>query len=116
MHKKLQALGRLKKGAMNKTELAYSHLLEVRKACGEVAWWRFEAIKLMIAPNTSITIDFFVMLSNGELQAHDTKGSKFMMQDDAHAKTKVAASIFPWAFYYAFPDKAVAGGFRLEEV
>ena len=47
--KKWQALGRLPKGRMNKTETAYAAQLELRKAAGEVAWWVFEGLKLRLA-------------------------------------------------------------------
>ncbi|EOD1518354.1 hypothetical protein ACJGFN_000102 [Escherichia coli] len=50
MRKQLQALGRLKTGQMNKTESAYCQHLELRKHAGEVAWYRFEGIKLRLAP------------------------------------------------------------------
>ena len=47
----LFALGRLKPGEMNRTEQAYAQHLELRKQAGEVAWFRFEAIKLRLADN-----------------------------------------------------------------
>lgn len=46
MRKQIQALGRLKTGQMNKTESAYCQHLELRKRAGEIAWYRFEGIKL----------------------------------------------------------------------
>lgn len=62
MKRQLQALGRLKTGQMNKTESAYSQHLEMRKHAGEIAWYRFEGIKLRLADNTFYTPDFAVML------------------------------------------------------
>lgn len=110
----LQALGRLKDGEMNKTELAYSQYLEALKACGEVVWWKFEAIKLRLADNTHYTVDFFVMKSNGELEAHEVKGYMF---DDANVKIKIAASIFPFRFFIArAKQKKDGGGFSIREV
>ena len=49
MRKQIQALGRLKTGQMNKTESAYCQHLELRKRAGEIAWYRFEGIKLRLA-------------------------------------------------------------------
>lgn len=48
MRKQIQALGRLKTGQMNKTESAYCQHLELRKRAGEIAWYRFEGIKLRL--------------------------------------------------------------------
>ena len=91
----MQALGRMKTGKMNKTELAYSQHLEALKSCGEIVWWKFEAIKLRLADNTSYTIDFFVMKSSGELEGHEVKG---YAMDDSMVKIKVAAEIYPFRF------------------
>ena len=38
------ALGRLKAGAMNKTEAGYGQHLELLKRCGEVLWYRFPPV------------------------------------------------------------------------
>lgn len=74
MRKTIQALGRLKAGQMNKTETAYAQELELRKRYGEIAWYRFEGIKLRLADNTFYTPDFAVMLANGQLEMHEVKG------------------------------------------
>lgn len=91
----LLALGRLKPGQMNKTEAAYADHLEGLRIGGAVLWWRFEGIKLRLADNTFYTPDFAVMLSSGELEAHEVKGH---WKDDARAKIKVAAEMFPFRF------------------
>lgn len=101
--KKLQALGRLPKGVMNKTEERYAELLRMKVLAGEVLWWEFEGMTLRLAPKTTITIDFNVMMASGELHMIDVKGSLHMIEDDAHAKTKIAADKFPFAFFYAVP-------------
>ena len=38
MNKRVLALGRMKAGAMNKTEAAYAQKLELHKRAGEVLW------------------------------------------------------------------------------
>ena len=91
----LQALGRLKVGAMNKTEQAYATTLDARRYAGEVAWYKFEGMKLRLADNTFLTVDFAVMLSNGTMEMHEVKGFMF---DDANVKLKVAASMYPFVF------------------
>ena len=117
MNKGLRALGRLKAGTMNKTEAAYAALLEAQKAAGEVAWYKFEAIKLRLADNTFLTVDFAVMLSEGLLEMHDVKGSKSIYMDDAKVKMKVAADMYPLVFKVAYPRlKRDGGGWLVEDV
>lgn len=101
--KRLQALGRLPKGTMNKTEARYAELLAMQVLAGEVAWWKFEGMTLHLAPKTTIRIDFNVMMANGEFRLVDVKGSLKMIEDDAHAKMKIAADMYPFAFFYAVP-------------
>jgi hypothetical protein len=109
----LQALGRLKVGAMNKTEAAYAASLEARKAAGEVAWFKFEGIKLRLADNTFYTADFAVMLTDGSLELHEVKGH---WQDDARAKIKIAADLYPLRFIAVQAEaKKRGGGWRVEE-
>lgn len=110
----IHALGRLKTGAMNKTEAAYAQHLELLKHAGEVAWYRFEGIKLRLADNTFLTPDFAVMLADGHLQAHEVKG---FWRDDAKAKTKIAAEMYPIEFLIvtARPKKD-GGGWKIEVI
>ena len=89
------ALGRLKTGQMNKTEAAYSAELELRRTAGEIAWYRFEGVKLRLADNTFYTPDFAVMLEDGLMEMHEVKG---FWQDDARVKIKVAAEQYPFRF------------------
>ena len=46
---RMQALGRLKAGQMNKTEERFAQMLELERYAGRVKWWKFEGIKLMLA-------------------------------------------------------------------
>lgn len=89
------ALGRLKTGQMNATEEAYDLVLDARKHHGEIAWYKFEGVKLRLADNTFYTPDFAVMLSTGEMQMHEVKGH---WMDDARAKIKIAADMYPFQF------------------
>jgi hypothetical protein len=90
------ALGRLPAGAMNKTEALYAKHLELRKADGDVLWYRFEGVKLRLADKTFLTPDFAIMTRDGVIELHDCKG--FMM-DDANVKIKVAADQYPFRFF-----------------
>ena len=68
-----QALGRLKAGAMNKTESAYADHLKAAQIAGEVAAWWFEGIGLKLAPSCHYYPDFLVMLPDGRLEVHEVK-------------------------------------------
>lgn len=114
---KMQALGRLPKGQMNKTETAFAQYLDVQKMSNKVLWYKFEGIKLMLAANTSITVDFAVLPANGVLEMIDVKGSKHIFTDDARAKMKVAAAMYPFVFKVAYPiPKKDGGGWHIEEI
>lgn len=103
-----QALGRLKTGQMNLTERDYGDTLELRKRAGEIAWYRFEGVKLRLADNTFYTPDFAVMLIGGELEIHEVKGH---WTDDARVKIKVAAEMYPFRFIAV---RKVRGAFEVE--
>ena len=107
------ALGRLKIGAMNKTEAAYDEVLRNRQRNGEVAWFKFEGVKLRLADNTFYTPDFAVMLACGQMELHEVKG---YWQDDARVKIKVAADLYPFRFIAVQPlPKKSGGGWKTEE-
>ena len=109
----MYALGRLKVGAMNKTEAAYGQHLELLKRAGDVLWYRFEGIKLRLADNAFYTPDYAVMLANGQIELHEVKG--FWM-DDARVKIKVAAEMYPFKFVaIKVKAKKDGGGYSVEE-
>lgn len=103
--KNFHALGRLPAGTMNKTEQAYADRLELLRRAGEVAWFRFEGVKLRLADKTFYEPDFAVMLADGTLEMHEVKG---FWADDARVKIKVAADQYPFQFIAvkALPRKA----------
>lgn len=109
----LQALGRLKTGTLNKTEQAYATLLKDWQQSGIVAWYKFEGLKLRLADNTFYTPDFAVMLANGQMEMHEVKG---FWQDDARAKIKIAADMYPFRFVAVRPKpKKDGGGWATED-
>lgn len=99
--------GRVSKGAdgMNKLERAYSVELENQRLAGLISSWKFEAMKLRLADRTTYSPDFFVVLPDGRMEHHETKG---FMRDDAHVKLKVAASLFPMFTFRLVKRKAGA--------
>lgn len=108
-----QALGRLKTGEMNKLEAKYdAHLWQLRHA-GEILWHKFEGVKLRLADNTFLTVDFCVLRADGLLEMREVKG---FWEDDARVKMKVAASIYPFPFIAVQPVAAKhGGGWKVEE-
>lgn len=92
---KVLAKGRLKSGVMNDMESRYAKHLESRRIAGEIEWYKFEGIKLRLADNTFYTPDFAVMLIDGTIELHETKGH---WTDDARVKIKVAADMYPFRF------------------
>lgn len=95
---RIRAKGRTRKppGTMNRLESAYAQHLALREKAGDVAWFAYEPIKLRLADKTFLTVDFFLMLPTGELEAHEVKGS--FLEDDAAVKLKVAAAMYPFRF------------------
>lgn len=107
---RVQALGRLKSGEMNKTEAAYWRHLEALKFSGEVLDFWFEEMKFKVgAPACWYTPDFVVQLKSGALEIHEVKGH---FQDDALVKTKAVALRYP---YRVISIKMVGGAWEIRE-
>lgn len=113
---RLFALGRLKTGEKNKTEQRYEdEVLRPGSMIGDILWFRFEGIKLRIADNTFLTVDYAVLPLDGILTMVDVKGGQAVIQDDARVKMKVAAEAYPFRFQFAYPAKS-GGGWTIEGV
>jgi hypothetical protein len=111
----LYALGRLKTGELNKTEQAYESMLKTMHITGEILWYKFEGIKLRLADNTFLTVDFAVMNKDRVIELVDVKGAKAVFMDDSKAKIKIAASMYPFIFKVAYPRlKKDGGGWDIE--
>ena len=109
----MYALGRLKTGAMNSTEKAYSVHLAMRQYAGELLWYKFEGLKFRLADNTFFTPDFAVMKADGQIELHEVKGH---WMDDARAKIKIAADLYPFRFVaIKVKAKKDGGGWSVED-
>ncbi|VWB70187.1 hypothetical protein [Burkholderia lata] len=95
---RMQALGRLPAGRMNKTEAAYAELLAARVHVGEILEFKFESVKLRLADRTWYTPDFALVLADGTREIHEVKGH---WTDDARVKIKVAAELYPYDRFIA---------------
>jgi hypothetical protein len=82
-----------KPGTMNRLESEYAAVLTARLHAGEVAWFRYESMTFKIGPDCRYTPDFAVMLADGTIELHETKG---FMQEDALVKIKACVELFPF--------------------
>lgn len=99
-----------RKRGMNKLEAAYANLLKQRCDFDNVAWFGWETIKFRLADDTWFIPDFAVLLNNGNLEFHETKG---FMRERAHVKIKIAAEMYPWRFVIV---RRIEGDWDYEEV
>ena len=112
MSKAMYALGRLKTGQLNKTEAAYDKHLALMQHAGEIQWRKFEGLKLRLADNTFFTPDFAVMAADGVMECHEVKG---FWLEDARAKIKIAADMYPFRFLAVrVKPKKEGGGWEVE--
>jgi hypothetical protein len=90
---------------MNRAEQQYEQHLRDRFMVGEIRWYLYEPLKLRLADNTFYTPDFVVVANDMSLEAHEVKTEwstgKPGWQEDARAKIKVAAELFPIRFIAA---------------
>jgi len=78
---------------MNGTERAWADVLAARQLAGEIRWWGWEPVKLILAEKTTYTIDFLVLANDGIVEGHEIKG---YARDDWAVKFKVARRLHPW--------------------
>ncbi len=82
-------------GTMNRLEQAWESMLSARLHAGEIAWFKYEAVTFKLAPDLRYTPDFLVMLPDGTLECHETKG---FFAEHNKVKVKAAAAMFPFRF------------------
>ena len=95
-------------GQMNKLETRYFNMLTGRKALGQILDFWYEPVTFKLAFDTRYTPDFMVMLNDGTIVFHETKG---WWEEDAKIKIKCAAEKFPFIFIGV---KSVSGGWEYE--
>lgn len=113
--KRWQALGRLPKGEMNKTEQAYSQRLELMKRSGEIIDWKFHPMNMRLAKNTFYEVDFLVLHKDMTIAIHETKGE--YTSEKGQMKIKLAAEAMPWFRFYKCIKVAEknGGGWKIED-
>lgn len=112
-NKNFLALGRLKAGSMNKTESAFAAYLDRPKLAGEILWYKFDAVNLRLAGKCFYKPDFLVLNKDSELIVYEVKG---FWTDDAKAKTKIAAEMYPFRFVAVYKQSGRGEPWKFEEV
>lgn len=97
-------------GTMNGMERRYAAKLDAGKVAGLVLWWCYEPCRLKIGHDTYYVPDFWVMMADGTLEFHETKG---YMTPNGRTKIRVAARLFPVRFVLV---KEAKGQFSAEAV
>lgn len=105
-------------GGMNKLEAAYALWLEAQKRAGRLQWWAYEPLSLRLAKGASYCPDFVLLMADGSIEAHETKGH---WREAARVRIKVAARAFPWMKFIAVkkaPSKigGMSNGWETEEI
>ena len=77
----------------SKWEEQYNSMLEMKYRAGEILAYAYEPFTFNLAPKTTYTPDFMVVLPNNKIQIHEVKG---FAREDAIIKFKVAAQQNPW--------------------
>lgn len=111
--RKMQALGRLKSGELNKTEQEYDQELKLQLTAGAIVWFKWHCLNLRLADGLFYRPDVLVMNPSMQLEVHEVKG---WWTDDAVAKIKVAANQFPFRFMaVSKAAKKDGGGWKIKE-
>jgi len=99
-------------GNMNGLEKRYAQHLELRRVIGEIRSWKFEPLKLRLAPRTFYSVDFGLVTLDGLIELHEAKGH---WEDDARVKIKVAAVMFPEFKFVGVQWRGPGGGWKFED-
>lgn len=110
-----QALGRLPKGTMNKTEAAYAEELASQKAMGKILDFKFHPMRIRLADNTFYEVDFLVLHADRSLAIHETKGG--FTSEKGQMKIKLVAEVMPWFGMLKVTKLAAkaGGGWKVED-
>lgn len=118
--KQVYAKARMKTtpGQMNKTEARRARALEAEVSADWLVAWLWSPMKLRLAENTFLTLDFLLIRPDGGVELEDVKGRKgdsYYTTEDARIKIKVAARMYPWfRFFTVWEDRN--GIWRREEI
>lgn len=113
--KRWQALGRMPKQKMNRTEEAYAALLDQKKLTGDVIDWKFHPFNVRLGDNTFYEVDFFVLGGDMRLSIHEVKGG--YTSEKGGMKIKLCAEVLPYfrMVKASKQSKKDGGGWKIEE-
>jgi hypothetical protein len=111
------------RGVMNGTERKYADELETQRLAGEIASWKFEAMKLRLSSPAEgvraiwLTIDFLVVEADGSERLDEVKGSG-PDNDASIVRLKTAAELYPHKRIRLVKrqPKAAGGGWKITEL
>jgi hypothetical protein len=88
----------------SKTEYLYSRILDTWQTQGQLVRWRYEAVRLALAPHTTLTVDFCLTMppesEDSRQQLHEVKPAWY--REDGWIKLKQAAALWPeYRFFLA---------------
>ena len=95
----------------SKLEERYAEHLKLLQLAGEIADFREQAFRLRLAGSAFYKPDFLVILADGLVEFHETKGH---WEEAARVRIKVAAELYPWFTFKAVQFKA--GNWVVEEI
>jgi hypothetical protein len=113
--KRFQALGRLPKDRMNKTEAAYAQLLDEQQRTGQIVDYRFHPMNVRLAEHTFYEVDFLVLTASMMLEIHEVKGG--YTTEKGNMKIKLCAEALPWFRFLKVSKlpKRDGGGWKFED-
>jgi hypothetical protein len=82
-----------KDGYDSQLERDYAVHLDMLQRAGIVKRWDHHCMKLSIGAGAWYTVDFVVVMDDGRLEGHETKG---FMREAAAVRIKAAAKQYPW--------------------
>jgi hypothetical protein len=97
-------------GRMNKLEKRYAAHLEWRREAGEIVRWDFEPEKFRLAEIGDacyLTPDFRLLMADGTVEFHDTKG--WRTEEDAKIKIKWFRQRHPYPLVIVMEDRKNGG-------
>ena len=92
-------------------EERYANHLKLLQIAGEIADFREQAFRLRLADGAFYKPDFLVILPDGLVEFHETKG---YWEEAARVRIKVAAELYPWFRFKAVQWKQ--GQWTIEEI
>ena len=104
------------RGVKNKTEQRYCDHLGLRKLAGEISWFHFETVTLLLAHDVRSIVDCIVGLPDGSIEVHEIKGGQYVKRESGErvvrpyskplskAKLSLIAELFPFRCFLVYDD------------